>query len=100
MGPGAGAGAGVDVVLNSLTSEGFIEATLRATAKNGRFAEIAKRDIWSAERMAEARSDIVYEIVALDTVMFTEPDRIRDLLTEVSEGLAKGEWTPSLEKAA
>src|SRR6185436_1332438 len=35
-----------------------------------------------------------YEIVALDTVMFTEPNRIRDLLTEVSEGLAKGEWAP------
>ncbi|CRZ16896.1 type I polyketide synthase [Mycolicibacterium neworleansense] len=87
-------GAGVDVVLNSLTSEGFIEATLKATARNGRFAEIAKRDIWSAEQMAEARPDIAYEIVALDTVMFTEPDRIRDLLTEVSEGLANGEWTP------
>ncbi|WP_131811641.1 SDR family NAD(P)-dependent oxidoreductase, partial [Mycolicibacterium peregrinum] len=87
-------GAGVDVVLNSLTSEGFIEATLKATGKNGRFAEIAKRDIWSPEQMAEARPDIAYEIVALDTVMFTEPDRIRDLLTEVSEGLAKGEWTP------
>lgn len=87
-------GSGVDVVLNSLTSEGFIEATLRATAKNGRFAEIAKRDIWSTEQMAQARPDIAYEIVALDTVMFQEPDRIRVLLTEVSEGLAKGEWTP------
>ncbi|OHU31154.1 polyketide synthase [Mycobacteroides franklinii] len=87
-------GAGVDVVLNSLTSEGFIEATLRATGKNGRFAEIAKRDIWTAEQMAQARPDIDYEIVALDTVMFQEPDRIRTLLTEVSEGLAKGEWTP------
>jgi acyl transferase domain-containing protein/acyl carrier protein len=87
-------GDGVDVVLNSLTGEGFIEATLRATAQNGRFAEIAKRDIWSPEQMAEVRPDIAYEIVALDTVMFTEPDRIRDLLTEVSAGLAKGEWTP------
>ena len=87
-------GKGVDVVLNSLTSEGFIEATLRATAEGGRFAEIAKRDIWSPERMAQARPDIAYEIVALDTVMFTEPDRIRDLLTEVSEGLGNGEWTP------
>jgi acyl transferase domain-containing protein/acyl carrier protein len=87
-------GAGVDVVLNSLTGEGFIEATLRATARNGRFAEIAKRDIWTPEQMAEARSDIAYEIVALDTVMLTEPDRIRDLLTEVSEGLAKREWRP------
>jgi acyl transferase domain-containing protein/D-arabinose 1-dehydrogenase-like Zn-dependent alcohol dehydrogenase/acyl carrier protein len=87
-------GAGVDVVLNSLTSEGFIEATLRATAHNGRFAEIAKRDIWPPEKMAEARPDIAYEIVALDTVMITEPDRIRDLLTEVSQGLADGVWTP------
>ncbi|TDH56817.1 SDR family NAD(P)-dependent oxidoreductase [Mycobacterium eburneum] len=87
-------GSGVDVVLNSLTSEGFVEATVRATAKNGRFAEIAKRDIWTHEQMAEARPDIAYEIVALDTVMFTEPERIRTLLSEVSDGLAKGEWTP------
>ena len=90
-------GAGVDVVLNSLTGEGFIDATLRATAQGGRFAEIAKRDIWTAEQMAAARPDIDYEIVALDTVMFTEPDRIRDLLTEVSDGLAHGpgsRWVP------
>ncbi len=87
-------GAGVDVVLNSLTNEGFIEATVRATAHNGRFAEIAKRDIWTPEQMAEARPDISYEIVALDTVTFREPERIRGLLTEVSDGLASGEWAP------
>ncbi|WP_372512688.1 SDR family NAD(P)-dependent oxidoreductase [Mycobacterium yunnanensis] len=87
-------GAGVDVVLNSLTGEGFIEATLRATAANGRFAEIAKRDIWTPEQMSQARPDVDYEIVALDTVMFTEPERIRALLTEVSDGLAGGSWTP------
>jgi acyl transferase domain-containing protein len=87
-------GSGVDVVLNSLTNVGFVEATVRATAKNGRFAEIAKRDIWTPQQMAEVRPDIAYEIVALDTVMFTEPDRIRTLLGEVSDGLAKGEWTP------
>ncbi len=87
-------GAGVDVVLNSLTGEGFLEATVRATAQNGRFAEIAKRDIWTPEQMAQARPDIAYEIVALDTVTFQEPERIRSLLTEVSHGLANGEWTP------
>lgn len=87
-------GAGVDVVLNSLTNEGFIEATVRATAQNGRFAEIAKRDIWTPEQMAAARPDIAYEIVALDTVTFQEPERIRTLLSEVSDGLARGEWTP------
>ncbi|MDT5073264.1 MAG: hypothetical protein QOH82_2584, partial [Mycobacterium sp.] len=87
-------GSGVDVVLNSLTSEGFLEATVRATAQNGRFAEIAKRDIWTPGQMAAARPDIAYEIVALDTVTIQEPERIRELLTEVSKGLAKGEWTP------
>lgn len=87
-------GAGVDVVLNSLTNEGFLEATVRATAQNGRFAEIAKRDIWTPEQMAQVRPDIAYEIVALDTVTFQEPERIRGLLTEVSEGLGKGEWAP------
>ena len=87
-------GSGVDVVLNSLTNDGFIEATVRATAHNGRFAEIAKRDIWTPEQMAAARPDIAYEIVALDTVTFQEPERIRDLLGQVSDGLATGEWTP------
>ncbi|WP_293342731.1 type I polyketide synthase [Mycobacterium sp.] len=87
-------GEGVDVVLNSLTSEGFVEATMRATAQNGRFAEIAKRDIWTREQMAEARPDIDYEIIALDVAMITEPERIRGLLGEIADGLASGEWEP------
>jgi NADPH:quinone reductase-like Zn-dependent oxidoreductase/malonyl CoA-acyl carrier protein transacylase/short-subunit dehydrogenase/acyl carrier protein len=87
-------GAGVDVVLNSLTNEGFVEATVRATAQNGRFAEIAKRDIWTPEQMAAARPDIAYEIVALDDTTLRDPEQIKRLLTEVSDGLASGEWTP------
>ncbi|WP_299556586.1 type I polyketide synthase [uncultured Mycolicibacterium sp.] len=87
-------GTGVDVVLNSLTGEGFIEATVRATATGGRFAEIAKRDIWTREQMAAARPDIAYEIVALDTVTAEDPDRIHRLLTEVADGLARGRWQP------
>ncbi|ORB12047.1 type I polyketide synthase [Mycobacterium noviomagense] len=87
-------GSGVDVVLNSLTNEGFIEATVRATARNGRFVEIAKRDIWTREQMAAARPDIAYEIVALDWACVQEPERIRRLLDEVSDGLASGEWQP------
>ncbi|HSS25650.1 MAG TPA: SDR family NAD(P)-dependent oxidoreductase, partial [Mycobacterium sp.] len=87
-------GAGVDVVLNSLTNEGFVEATVRATAQNGRFIEIAKRDIWTPEQMTAARPDIAYEIVALDWACVQEPEHIHNLLTEVSDGLASGEWTP------
>jgi short-subunit dehydrogenase/acyl carrier protein len=87
-------GAGVHVVLNSLTNEGFLEATVRATAQNGRFAEIAKRDIWTPEQMAAARPDIAYEIVALDVTTLQNPEHIKRLLTEVSGGMASGEWTP------
>ncbi|WP_102417082.1 type I polyketide synthase [Mycobacterium sp. 4858] len=87
-------GAGVDVVLNSLTNEGFVEATVRATARNGRFAEIAKRDIWTHAQMAAARPDIAYEVVALDGTIVQDPERIRRLLGEVSDGLGDGEWAP------
>jgi acyl transferase domain-containing protein len=87
-------GSGVDVVLNSLTNEGFVEATVRATAKNGRFAEIAKRDIWTREQMASVRPDIDYEIVALDGTIVADPEHIKRLLVEVSDGLADGVWEP------
>ena len=42
-------GAGVDVVLNSLTGEGFIEASLACLADGGRFVELARRDILSED---------------------------------------------------
>lgn len=87
-------GEGVDVVLNSLTNEGFIEATVRATARGGRFAEIAKRDIWTPAQMSAVRPDIDYEIVALDVTMMSDPDHIQRLMAEVSDGLADGVWTP------
>ncbi len=87
-------GAGVDVVLNSLTNEGFIEATVRATAQGGRFAEIAKRDIWTREQMAAARPDIAYEIIALDWCIEHEPERTGNLLAELSESMASGELAP------
>ncbi|MGV0601684.1 type I polyketide synthase, partial [Mycolicibacterium pulveris] len=87
-------GAGVDVVLNSLTNEGFIEATVRATARGGRFVEIAKRDIWTPEQMAEVRPDIAYEIVALDATIEQEPERVGSLLAELAESMGRGELLP------
>ena len=88
-------GAGVDVVLNSLTNEGFIEATVRATAQGGRFAEIAKRDIWTREQMAAARPDIDYEIIALDvTHRPKNPNGSGSLLAELADSMASGELAP------
>jgi NADPH:quinone reductase-like Zn-dependent oxidoreductase len=68
-------GRGVDVVLNSLTGEGFIEASLTALAPGGRFVEIGKRGIWSAAAMAAARPDVAYHILAVDRLMAEDPAR-------------------------
>ena len=87
-------GAGVDVVLNSLTNEGFVAATARVTAAGGRFVEIAKRDIWSTEEMAAVRPDIHYEILALDGIMQSDPEQIRLLMAELAGELASGELAP------
>ncbi len=51
-------GQGVDVVLNSLTGEGFIAKTLTVCHQGARFIEIGKRDIWSKEEMNKVRPDI------------------------------------------
>ena len=56
------AGAGVDVVLNSLTGTGFIDASLSCLAKGGRFVELARVDILSHDEMAAARPDVGYWI--------------------------------------
>lgn len=59
------AGRGVDVVLNYATGD-YIPETLKITAQQGRFIEIAKRNIWSQEEMSSARPDIKYHILAID----------------------------------
>jgi len=87
-------GAGVDIVLNSLTNEGFVAATVRATAQGGRFVEIAKRDIWSPEAMAETRPDIAYHVLALDDVMQLQPARIKRMLDGVAQDLGRGALKP------
>jgi NAD(P)-dependent dehydrogenase (short-subunit alcohol dehydrogenase family)/acyl carrier protein len=67
---------------------------VRATAQGGRFAEIAKRDIWTPEQMAAARPDIDYEIIALDACIEHEPERTGNLLAEVAGSMASGELEP------
>jgi acyl transferase domain-containing protein/NADPH:quinone reductase-like Zn-dependent oxidoreductase/thioester reductase-like protein/SAM-dependent methyltransferase/NADP-dependent 3-hydroxy acid dehydrogenase YdfG len=54
------AGCGVNVVLNTLTGEGFKEASLRACAKNARFVELSKMNIWSENDVYIRRPDVKY----------------------------------------
>ena len=87
-------GGGVEVVLNSLTGEGFIEASLACLAPEGRFVELARRDILSEAEMAAIRPDVAYSILELDVLKEEDPARPGRALEEVMGRIAAGELTP------
>ena len=87
-------GAGVDMVLNSLTGEGFIDASLSCLTQGGRFVEMARRDILSVEEMTAVRPDVAYSILELDVLKKTEPERVGRVLRGVMERLSAGELRP------
>ena len=85
---------GVHVVLNSLTGEGFIEASLSCLAHGGRFIELARVNIYTEEEMAAARPDVDYHILELDTLKEQDPERPGAALKTVMKQLEAGELTP------
>lgn len=70
-------GEGVDIVVNSLTGEGFKEASLAALKIRGKFVEMSKLNVWSEEEVAQLRPDVLYQIVDFAQVTNTQ---IGDLL--------------------
>ncbi len=86
-------GEGVHVVLNSLTSEGFIEASLACLAPGGRFVELARRDILTEDEMAAVRPDVGYDILELDVLKKTNPawvgEVLRGIMAQLSAGVLK-----------
>ena len=87
-------GEGVHVVLNSLTSEGFIDASLSCLAHGGRFVEMARRDILSEDEMAAVRPDVSYAILELDVMKKTDPAGVGVVLRDVMARLSAGELEP------
>ena len=87
-------GKGVDIVLNSLTGEGFIDASLSCLRQEGRFIEMARRDILSEEDMAAVRPDVAYAILELDVLKKTEPAWVGRVLRGIVARLASGELKP------
>ena len=87
-------GAGVDVVLNSLTGPGFIDASLSCLRKGGRFVELARMDILSHDEMSTARPDVGYWILELDVLKEHDPAQPGDALRRVMHRLADGELSP------
>ncbi len=87
-------GTGVDVVLNSLTGPGFIDASLACLTRGGRFVELARVDILSHDKMSEARPDVGYWILELDVLKEHDPDQPGSALRQVMRQLAAGELKP------
>jgi len=78
---------GVGLVLTSLTSAGFVAASLASLCAGGRLVEIAKRDIWSGGRVAQERADAGFSLVALD---FLPPHAAGAALRRLAASLARG----------
>ncbi len=85
---------GVDIVLNSLTGEGFIPASLSCLKPGGRFVELARVDILSESEMAEVRPDVSYKILRLDELKEHHPAEPGDALRRVMDKFAAGEIEP------
>lgn len=87
-------GRGVSVVINSLTSPGFIKASLSCLAQRGRFVELAKQEIWSTQAMQAARADVSYHIVDVYREIAERPEDTQSDLLNICTGIESGQITP------
>ena len=79
-------GAGVDVVLNSLSGE-FIEKSLDIVKHNGCFLEVGKRGILQRQDAARLRPDVLYYAFDLGEEALRDQGFIPSLLDELARGL-------------
>ena len=88
-------GAGVDVVLNSLSGEAM-EQSLSVLKPFGRFLELGKRDFYLNRRihLRPLRHNISYFAIDVDQLPIQRPDLARELLSEVSAALSQGVIRP------
>ena len=89
------AGAGVDVVLNSLSGEAM-ENSIAVLKPFGRFLELGKRDFYLNRRihLRPLRQNISYFAIDVDQLPVQRPDLARALLAELSAALASGAIRP------
>jgi 8-amino-7-oxononanoate synthase len=86
-------GHGVDVVLNSLNGD-YIPRSLALLSPHGRFVEIGKLGIWTAEQVHAVRPDVAYFAFDLLDVSKEQPDYISELLNELTGQFQRGELQP------
>ncbi len=81
------------VVLNAL-SDDFIPASLDVLAANGRFVEIGKRGIWSADAVAQRRPDVAYRVFDLAALPAPDAAMLSDMLRTVIALVGDGVLPP------
>ena len=86
-------GRGVDVVLNSLKGE-WVDASFAALAEGGRFVELGKLEVWSAELAQERRPDAHYHRFDLLELAAADPLPLRRQLLEICSALEQGSLAP------
>ncbi|MBI1357397.1 MAG: SDR family NAD(P)-dependent oxidoreductase [Acidobacteria bacterium] len=86
-------GAGVDVVINALTGDA-IERSLRLLKPGGRFIELGRRGIWTAEQVAALRPDVSYHVVDLLEKAAAEPALVGGWLRETLALFEQGRLRP------
>ncbi|MEO7359392.1 MAG: SDR family NAD(P)-dependent oxidoreductase, partial [Gemmatimonadaceae bacterium] len=79
----------VDVVLNSLSDE-FIPASIDVLRKGGRFVEIGKRGIWTADSVADRRSDVAYTVFDLADLPREVAGKRGNMLREITSMIGAG----------
>jgi len=87
------AGQGVDVVLNSLADE-FIPRSLAVLKEGGRFLEIGKRGIWTADQVAQLGRHVAYHPIYLGEVCQRDPALIQAILRALVSELEAGTLRP------
>lgn len=87
-------GRGVDFILNSLTSPGFVERSVACLSERGSFVELGQRDIWSEHDFLQVRPNGSYVVYVLERVWKTEPQKIGLMLDRISEQFEKGSYKP------
>jgi acyl transferase domain-containing protein len=86
-------GRGIDIVLNSL-SDDFIPASLELLRPGGRFIEIGKRGILTAEQAAQLRPDVAYLPFDLGDVAQSDPGLIQTMLRDLVAAFDSGALHP------
>ncbi|MEV5882341.1 type I polyketide synthase [Streptomyces sp. NPDC052020] len=87
-------GKGVDIVLNSLNKD-YIAAGMKALGEGGRFVELGKIGIWSAEQARAARPDVEYHNFDLSEFAEEELRKVnKGILQRVAGLLSEGAVRP------